>query len=394
MVRGLGPLVLTVLLVACGGAGQGAQERSEAPDRPKWSATAIEREIDLDAVPPVDTSNASVPLQEVVFDTFDGSFVRLSNASEARIRALRDAIEPIYNPGYGSRGALPWLAGSDLVLGYISESGVPYAYPLKILNFRELVNDEIDGVPILVSYCPLCASGVAYSREVEGRTLLFGNTSALYQSDLVMFDHETGSYWFQVRGAAIVGELTGARLGVLPSMTLPWGDWKRLHPDTRLLASDGGQSFDERFAQNPFASYPQAIDEERFAFPVSKDQLDGRLPASEVVVTVEAGNAIKAYPARVIGDAAVNDEVGGEPVVVFSRAAGFATAFRPLSSGRRLTFSFVEGTFRDTETGSTWDEAGQAVAGALEGAVLEPLPTRRAFWFSIASSTPGLELHR
>ena len=90
----------------------------------------------------------------------------------------------------------------------------------------------------------------------------------------------------------------------------------------------------------------------------------------------------------------MNDEVGGERVVVFSRAAEFASAFRPLSGGRRLTFSFVEGTFRDTETGSTWDEAGQAVAGALEGAVLEPLPTRRAFWFSIASSTPGLELYR
>lgn len=93
---------------------------------------------------------------------------------------------------------------------------------MNVLNFRELVTDEIGGVPVLITYCPLCFSGVVFDREVDGLVLIFGNTSALYQSDLVMYDHQTGSYWFQVGGEAVMGTLTGARLKILPSTTMEW----------------------------------------------------------------------------------------------------------------------------------------------------------------------------
>ncbi len=127
------------------------------------------------------------------------------------------------------------MEDDNLVIGYVAGDRA-YAYPINIVNMHELVNDELAGVPVLISYCPLCASGVVYRRKLDEQTLLFGNTSALYQSDLVMFDHQTGSYWFQTGGEAVVGSLTGKRLGLLPSMTMAWGEWKRLYPDTRLLA--------------------------------------------------------------------------------------------------------------------------------------------------------------
>ena len=93
------------------------------------------------------------------------------------------------------------MRDTDLVLGYVGpESGSAFAYPVKMLNLHEIVNDVIDGRPVLISYCPLCASGAVYDRELAGEVLLFGNTSALYQSDLVMYDHQSGSYWFQVLG--------------------------------------------------------------------------------------------------------------------------------------------------------------------------------------------------
>ena len=184
--------------------------------------------------PAVDTSISVVPIEDVVFDTFRGGFMRLSDADSKSIERLRDVIKPIYEPKYDPVEKGDWLSDSDLVLGYVGpDSGNAFAYPVKMLNLHEIVNDVIDGTPVLISYCPLCASGVVYDRRLGEDVLLFGNTSALYQSDLVMYDHQTGSYWFQVLGEAIVGPLSGQRLTMLPSVTAEWGRWKQLYPRPR-----------------------------------------------------------------------------------------------------------------------------------------------------------------
>ena len=147
-----------------------------------------------DGPPPrADVRIASVALDEVVFDTFAGGYLPLSQASNSTIEQLRDVIRPIYQPVYDPVEGGGWLDDDDLVIGYSSKGGA-YAYPLKILNYHEIVNDYIDGVPLLVSYCPLCASAVVYERDLDGDVLLFGNTSALHESDMDMYDHQTGSY--------------------------------------------------------------------------------------------------------------------------------------------------------------------------------------------------------
>ena len=352
--------------------------------------------VNLEEVPPVDLTRHSVPLEDVVFDTFRGGFVRLSEAQPSLILRLRDALKPIYNPRYGDTDGLPWLEDYDLVIGYATDAGA-YAYPIKVLNFRELVNDVIDGVPVLISYCPLCASGVVYSRELDGRTLLFGNTSALFESDLVMYDHETGSYWFQVMGEAVVGELTGARLPLLPSMTTTWGRWKLLYPETRLLVGDGPGERTlsaRRYGNDPFADYADSLDSRNFAFPVSEERLDSRLPVGAVVLVVEANGAAKAYPLEFMGNAAVNDVIGGQRVVVLSQDHGITGAAYAATLGeQRLTFRLEDGAFKDAETGSTWSASGLAVDGPLEGSRLEALGTRRALWFSVAGAIPDLELY-
>ncbi len=169
-----------------------------------------------------------------MFDTFGSTparFVRLDQASDELILRLRDAIAPVLNPVYGDADALPWLGDDDLIIGYESGDDA-FAYPINILNFHEIVNDTIGGVPVLVTYCPLCFSGVVFSRVVDGEVLTFGNTSALYQSDLVMYDHQSGSYWFQVGGEAVVGARTGAHLTALASTTMTWGEWRGFHPTT------------------------------------------------------------------------------------------------------------------------------------------------------------------
>jgi hypothetical protein len=187
--------------------------------------------------PALDTSVASVGLDEVLFDTFQGGAIALSAATQGDIDRLRDAIVPVYEPRYDGPEGGNWLDDDDIVLGYQSDSGA-YAYPVKMLNLHEIVNDVIDGVPVLISYCPLCASGVVYSRLLGDRELVFGNTSALCESDLIMFDGETGSYWHQVIGEAIVGPLAGQRLTVLPSRMTTWSQWKTLHPQTWVLGKN------------------------------------------------------------------------------------------------------------------------------------------------------------
>ena len=213
---------LLVLAMACGGSDPTLAPTQPDPTSANLEPTTIIPEgssVVPKLVPDVDKSIHSVPLEDILFDTFDtvsARIVPLSEISDELQADLRDAIIPVDLPVYGGSDALPWLEDDDLVLGY--ESGdEAFAYPINILNFHEMVNDVIGGDPVLIIYCPLCVSGVVFSRAVDGQTLTFGNTSALYQSDLVMYDHQTGTYWFQVAGEAVVGTMTGSHLDSLPS---------------------------------------------------------------------------------------------------------------------------------------------------------------------------------
>lgn len=339
----------------------------------------------------VDLSRHSVPLEDVHFDTFDGGSIPLSEIGEERIIGLRDAIPPLDAPRYDDAPGGDWLDPSDLVIGYAGEDGA-WAYPLKILNFHEIVNDELDGVPVLVTYCPLCRSGVVYDRRLEGTLHTFGNTSALYENDLVMFDRETSSYWWQTAGEAIVGTLTGKRLAVLPALTTTWSEWKALHPETLVLSRDTG--FARPYEREPFADYAASVNDGRFPFPVSEAVNDGRLAPADEVLGVAIGDGSKAYPLRLHGDAAINDSLGGEGVVVFSSEDGpSGGAFRPEVNGRGLTFFFRDGAYLDEETGSRWDLSGRAADGPLKGERLEPLPARYTFWFAYVAAFPETEVY-
>ena len=344
----------------------------------------------------MDTSIASVPLSEVVFDDFRGGYVRLSEASDSAIEGLRDRIQPIYVPRYDPVEGGDWLDDEDMVIGYLAETGA-FAYPVKMLNLHELVNDVVDGEPVLISYCPLCFSGVVYSRRLEGQVLLFGNTSALYESDLVMYDHETGSYWYQVLGEAIVGPLTGRRLTMLPSMTLPWAEWRALYPDTRVLSRDLGlirSLFGNPYNRDPFEGYDRSVNQGRFAFPVERGLQDRRLRLGDRVLAVQVGESHKAYLLTGRQNEAINDEVAGEKIAVFIRSDGpSGSAFFRAVDDRDLTFMMDGTAIVDAETGSAWNTGGRAVSGPLSGTQLEPVPSRTSFWFSLAGSLPGIDLY-
>ncbi len=338
--------------------------------------------------PDVDLTIHSVPLNEIYFDTFDGGSVPLSDSTvELRLRLL-DAIPPIDQPVYGDASAGDWLAPDDLVLGYVS-AGQAYAYPFKNLNYHEIVNDDLGGVPVLISYCPLCRSAIVYDRRVDGDVLSFGNTSALYESDLVMVDRTTGSYWWQVAGTAIVGPLTDAALEPLPSVVATWTDWASLHPETLVLTRATG--FSRPYERDAFAGYADIIDSGRFPFPVGEAARDARLRPSALVVGVVINEVARAYPVENLIDP-INDEVGGNQIVVFPTEGG-ATVFGAVVDGLTLRFELRDGDFVDVETGSVWTSSGVAVSGTRQGATLTAFPSRTTFWFAFVGAFPDVELH-
>ena len=370
----------------------------DPPTAPSQPTIETVEQIDLDRVPAVDTSQHSVPLDQIIFDTFRtvNRAVPLTEAPPDLIRSLRDAIPPLYEPRFTTASTTDeWLSDDDIVLGY-ADGGEAYAYPVKILNFHEIVSHRVHGRAILASYCPLCRSGIVYERLLPDAAapVLLGNTSALYESDMVMFDHQTGSYWNQVTGEAIVGPLTGRRLPLLPSQMTTWGAWKDLYPDTLALSPDTG--FVRNYRRDPFRGYAQGLNAgNEFFFPVSEAGRDPRLEPGEIVLGVEADGVRRAYPLALLGDAIVHDTLGQTPVAIFSQADGpGGAAYSPRLGGRELTFYLEEDQIRDRETGSAWNLAGRALSGELAGSELQPLPARSTLWFSLVANYPEIDIYR
>ena len=344
-----------------------------------------------------DLGRREVPLEQIVFDTFGAGDLTLAGADDRRVTELRDAIIPLNEPRYVSTGeAAPDLSDDDLVLGFVAADGSAWAHPHRILNFHEIVNAELGGQPIVVTFCPLCRSGAVYSRSVDlgagPEVLDFGNTSALYQNDLVMYDRQTLSYWWQVRGRAVVGALTGVELRVLASSTTTWGRWRREHPDSSVLSFETGYRVD--YGRDPFAGYRDAVNAGRTPFPVAPEFLtDDRLdPATPVVVAVASGSPwavpLDTGGRRVVALPPVDDRA--EIVVVVSGPD--SVVFESPDPGGPGSGLRWEGDRLVDDRGNTWNLAGLAVDGPDAGIELAQFPSRNQLWFSAVAAFPAIEV--
>jgi hypothetical protein len=282
----------------------------------------------------------------------------------------------------------------------VEAGGEARAYPLQILVWHEIVNDQLGGRPIGVTYCPLCNSSVAFDRRVDGRELTFGTTGNLRKSDLVMWDRQTESWWQQFSAEAVVGELTGATLEVLASQTLSFADFRRLFPDGDVLSRDTGNPRD--YGRNPYAGY-DAPESQPFLFTGEPDR---SLPPKERVAAALAGEATVVVPfSRLRREPVVNERSGTDPVVFLfdaavssvldetavaeSRDVGTAAVFSRRVDERTLTFErSPSGAVVDRETGSRWDLTGRARSGPLHGQRLEPVRSDVQFWFALAAFVP------
>ncbi len=241
-----------------------------------------------------DFSNHSIPLKEI----YSGG-------------PPKDGIPALTDPELITKEKAVDLDPDDRVLGFIM-GGEARAYPLRILNWHEVVNDMVGGEPVVITYCPLTGSGIAFRSTINGKRIIFGVSGKLYNSNLLLYDRVTESLWSQLKMEAVTGEMTGTKLQQLPLLNTTWDNWKNRYPDTKVLSFKTRHIKD--YSRDPYDSYHKS---NRIYFPISRKS--SKLAQKELVLGLIINGKIRTYPVRIISKmiSPVNDVIGSRKVVIY-----------------------------------------------------------------------------
>jgi len=342
-----------------------------------------------------DISNHSVDLSEIQIVLPKGSFPTLD-----------------FPKFIGKEEGLKTFFSKEPVIA-IEIKGVAKAYSLNILTMHEISNDVLGGVPILVTYCPLCNSGIVYNRNLKFKDkdylLEFEASGMLRMSDMVMLDRNTETLWQQLLGEAIVGELNTATLDILPSLIISVEEFFMRYPHGEILSKNTGFSGSEtRYGKNPYVNY-DAKDGKPISGFFDNSKIDDRLPPMERIVDIENDGKYKVYTFTDIAEAGViNDTFKTSEVVLFhqagtvsildkedissSRDIGTVVVYNRELDGTILSFKKESGSFRDIQTNSGWDITGLCYEGELKGKQLKIQPHSNHFAFAWLAFYPDSEI--
>jgi hypothetical protein len=324
-------------------------------------------------------------LQARLYDLIDPAFQAFLDGDrkhEIRLEEIawggvvKDGIPALTNPNLITAEAAAYLNAGDLVFG-VAINGDTRAYPLRILDWHEMFNDVVGGVPVSLAYCTLCGSGILFETHLEGRKqpFVFGSSGFLYRSNKLMYDTETHSLWNQFTGRPVVGPLTGSgiELKARPVVITTWADWRSRHPGTRVLNLETGFRRDYRSG----AAYRDYFASPELMFPTNVDQT--RLKQKDYVFALRSSGAEKAWPLALFeGGAVINDRAGVIDLVLIGDAAT-----RTVRAYRSEGLRFGKGTRADevVEAGTPWRVTEDALVGP-GGRTLPRLPGHIAYWFA------------
>ncbi len=293
----------------------------------------------------------------------------------------KDGIPALDSPRMTSADEAAFLADDDLVVG-VEEKGQSSAYPLRILNWHEIVNDKIGDSTVAVTYCPLTASAVVFDRKVDGRELSFGVSGRLYRSNVLMFDRETESLWSQLAQMAVTGENTGNKLRPIPSALTTWRNWRDRHPNTRVLSATTGHRRD--YTRDPYESYAQS---QSLMFPVGS--LDTRYtPKSRVLGLVVEGKAYAhAFDSLHARKSPLRRNLAGHTAIIEAEPGGGRATIDGQPVPLTLAYWFAWSAFHpDTEL---W-------TGGADASTADPRETAKAslsdvegYWTSLSAASIG-----
>lgn len=290
----------------------------------------------------------------------------------------KDGIPALVNPELVPIGSIDFLSDDDLVIGFKNGDDVR-AYPHAILDWHEIINDNLGDVSVAVTYCPLTGTGIGWSRMLDGEETTFGVSGLLYNTNLIPYDRATGSNWSQILNEAVNGPLIGTLAETITLFETNWKTWKTLYPDARIVGRNTG--FSRTYGVSPYGDYNTNND--RFLFPVPKDS---RLPSKERVHAILDGDRAKVYRFSSFGSGQILSDVflGKEYLIVGN--ADFIVSFE-MPTGKTVDdFVYIhsggELLLEDNE-GNHWDVFGEALSGPDAGSFMVKSKSMMGMWFSI-----------
>jgi Protein of unknown function (DUF3179)/Dolichyl-phosphate-mannose-protein mannosyltransferase len=315
-------------------------------------------------------------------------------------------IDTIDDPGFSPVKEAQGLEAGEPVI-VVSSGGRAVAYPVRYLIWNGIVNDVLDGQPIAVTFDPIAGSARVYRRTVGGQTLTFGNSGLLRDGNALIYDRQTESWWPQLTGKAIAGDLAGASLEAVPFNVSSWSEFARAYPQGEVLVYKADSGIE--YGRNPYLGYDVPNGKPIFTLTPP----DPRLAPMRRVAIVEVGDSRFAVPFP-DGPAKENSvskfEIGGQQIVLFydrmmysildthwlrdSRLVGTFAAYVPSYQGETADFVAAKEGFVDQRTSTPWNVLGHGVGEANKGAQLQPVPVQEGFWFAVAAAYPGIEIRQ
>jgi len=313
----------------------------------------------------------------------------------------KDGIPSIDDPEFAPVSEVNFIPDNRRVIG-IKVGNTIRAYPHQIMDWHEIVNDNVGGSPVAVTFCPLTGTAIGWDREVNGSVTEFGVSGLLFRNNLVPYDRNTDSRWSQMQLRSVAGDLTSTDIETVDLIETNWATWKQMYPQSEVLTRNTG--FSRNYGGFAYGQ-DYSTNNNNILFPVQNpdDRLPNKARVHGIIAAQPAGEeaTVKAYPISELGDNIdiIEDQVGGTDIIVVGSAnhdivASFETA---LNDGTQLNLEPIQGALpvvmQDRE-GNKWDIFGYAVEGPRQGERLIPTTSYTGYWFSWADFFPGLELYQ
>ena len=293
----------------------------------------------------------------------------------------KDGIPSVDNPQFDNVADITFLDDNDLVSGVVHD-GVAKAYPHPILDWHEIVNDNLADINYALTYCPLTGTGIAWDRNVNGVTTTFGVSGKLYNTNLLPYDRATDSYWSQIRLDCVNGENIGTKIATFPVIETTWATWKSAYPNSSVMNTSTGFSRD--YNDYPYGDY--RTNHDRILFAVNP--MDNRLPAKERALLVISENTNKVYSIELFdGGRVIEDNIDGVDIVIIgSKEDNYIVAYE---QGDLSQFNVASGQglpiVATAQNGNTISLDGTVVNGPLQGTQLKAMNSFIGYYFSLAA---------
>jgi len=328
---------------------------------------------------PVSDSNWLIPSNEVV----DGG-------------PGKDGIPSIDDPKFASADQVNFVQDDRLVVGVKINDEV-HLYPHQIMDWHEIVNDEIDGQHFALTYCPLTGTGIAYDREINGEPLEFGVSGLLFRNNLIMYDRRTDSNWSQMQLRSVNGALSGRDGETIQVVESTWETWKQMYPDAQVLTTDTG------FSRNYSGfAYGRTYLTNNNSFIFQPKRNDNRLENKTIVHAVMESEfrgedtVMRIYPIKDLSAdiQVIQESFRGRDIVFAGSSAEQigVSFFRSTQDGAVLEFEPVQGelpVIMEDNEGNRWNIFGEAVSGPRAGERLTTTESYNGYWFAFADFYPN-----